>query len=198
MSKIKIREAVIVEGRYDKNTLSQLVDTLIIETNGFQIFTHPEIRRVIRAAAERSGIIILTDSDAAGFQIRSRIKAFIPEEKIKNAYIPDVYGKEKRKSSSGKEGKLGVEGMDPHTLLEALRRAGATIEGEEAAQTEPISVADLYRCGLTGTPDSRAKRVALLRQFSLPEHLGTQAMAQALSRLISRSELFALAEDDMN
>ena len=198
MSKIKIREAVIVEGRYDKNTLSQLVDTLIIETNGFQIFTHPEIRGVIRAAAERSGIIILTDSDAAGFQIRSRIKAFIPEEKIKNAYIPDVYGKEKRKSSPGKEGKLGVEGMDPHTLLEALRRAGATIEGEEAAQTEPISVADLYRCGLTGTPDSRAKRVALLRQFSLPEHLGTQAMAQALSRLISRSELFALAEDDMN
>ena len=193
MDKLKIREAIIVEGRYDKNTLSQLVDTLILETNGFQLFSSPEIRETIRAAAERSGIIILTDSDASGFLIRNRIKAFIPEEKIKNAYIPDIYGKEKRKKVPGKEGKLGVEGMTPAILLEVLKRAGATLEGEESPAPDAVSVSDLFRCGLTGTPESRERRLRILRHFSLPEHLSTKAMAHALSRITTRDELFSLA-----
>ncbi len=180
----RIREAIIVEGRYDKNTLSQVVDALILETGGFQLFHKAEICSQIRQAAERTGVIILTDSDAAGFLIRNRIKAFIPEEKIKNAYIPDVFGKEKRKTAPGKEGKLGVEGMRPELLLQVLRQAGATIEEEEPEQSgKALRVADLYRLGLTGTPDSREKRLRLLRRLSLPEHLSTKALADALGRI---------------
>ena len=197
MDKPRIREAIIVEGRYDKNTLSQIVDALIIETGGFRVFNRPEVRACIRGASERSGIIILTDSDASGFQIRSCIKSFVPEEKIKNAYIPDVYGKERRKKAPGREGKIGVEGMPPSVILEALLRAGATIEGTVTVglpAQDPITVADLYRFGFTGKPDSRERRLRLLRHFSLPEHLGTQAMVKALSRISSRGELLALLE----
>ena len=194
MNKPSVQEAIIVEGRYDKNVISQLVDALIIVTNGFQLYHDESTRLVILQAAERTGIIILTDSDASGFQIRSCIKTFVPKEFIKNAYIPDVYGKEKRKSYPGKEGKLGVEGMNREVLLDSLRTAGATFLSEPSPescpqipfQSEPITVSDLYSAGLTGFPDSKEKRIRFLRENGLPEHLSTQASAEALSRVMSR------------
>lgn len=137
---IKIQEVIAVEGRYDKNTLSQVVDTLIIETRGFGIFKDPERMALLRKAAEKRGLIVLTDSDGAGFVIRNRIKAAIPAKYLKHAYIPDVYGKERRKRKAGKEGKLGVEGMPPQVLEEVLRRAGATFrtgEGPEKGGGRP-------------------------------------------------------------
>ncbi len=190
MSRPEILETIVVEGRYDKNVLSQIVDAQILETGGFQIYHNEEIRKTISAAAERTGIIILTDSDASGFQIRSRIKAFVPEDRIKNAYIPDIFGKEKRKSAPGKEGKLGVEGMDREVLLTALRNAGATFTGEVCPAKDRITVTDLYRAGLTGRPDSRQRRALLLRELQLPERMSTKAMADALSRILTKEEFF--------
>ena len=197
MTKLTIREAIVVEGRYDKNTLSQLVDALILVTNGFQLYHDASIRRTILQAAERTGIIIFTDSDASGFQIRSCIKSFVPKEQIKHAYIPDIYGKEKRKSAPGKEGKLGVEGMNREVILRALRTAGATflsdlseheLPGNDPScdPSSPITVSDLYAVGLTGYPDSKEKRMRFLREHGLPERLGTKAAASALTRIMSR------------
>ena len=157
---LKIREAIAVEGRYDKNTLSQVVDTLILETHGFGIFKDPERMALLRRAAEKRGLIVLTDSDGAGFVIRNRIKSAIPGQYLKHAYIPDVYGKEKRKRQRGKEGKLGVEGMPPAVLEQVLRRAGATfLDQREAREQElPLTKADLFAAGLTGRPDSGVAR----------------------------------------
>ena len=199
MSKLSIREAVIVEGRYDKNVLSQLVDALIIETNGFQLYHDESTRHAILQAAERTGIVILTDSDASGFQIRSCIKSFVPKEFIKHAYIPDVYGKEKRKAFPGKEGKLGVEGMNREVLLDALKASGATfLDGKGSSSrtfpSDPITVSDLYAVGLTGFPDSKEKRTRFLREQGLPERLGTKAAAEALSRIMTREKFLSFFE----
>ncbi|MBO7728926.1 MAG: DUF4093 domain-containing protein [Oscillospiraceae bacterium] len=204
MTKPAIREAIVVEGRYDKNKLSQLIDALILVTNGFQLYHDASIRRTILQAAERTGIIIFTDSDASGFQIRSCIKSFVPQELIKHAYIPDIHGKEKRKASPGKEGKLGVEGMNSDVILHALRSSGATFlenptgysSFEEvyplnSDNSSPITVADLYAVGMTGYPDSKEKRIRFLREQGLPERLGTQAAASALSRILSKEAFFA-------
>ena len=192
---VRVREVIVVEGRYDKNTLSQVVDTLIIETRGFGIFKDPERMALLRKAAEKRGLIVLTDSDGAGFVIRNRIKGEIPAKYLKHAYIPDVYGKERRKRKAGKEGKLGVEGMKPEVLLEALHRAGATFEGEENPEPRgEITKADLYALGLSGGPDSSRKRLALLRALHLPEHMSTNAMLQALNLLYTRQELEGLLE----
>ncbi|MEA4933038.1 MAG: DUF4093 domain-containing protein, partial [Lawsonibacter sp.] len=160
----KIREAIVVEGRYDKNTLSQVVETLILETAGFGIFQDQEQMALLRRAAECRGLIVFTDSDGAGFVIRNRIRGAVPIQFLKHAYIPDVYGKEKRKKRGGKEGKLGVEGMTPQVLEQALRRAGATFLDQELSEREvapPLTKADLFAAGLTGGPDSGAKRLAL-------------------------------------
>ena len=184
---LHIREAVVVEGRYDKNALSQVVDTLILETAGFGIFKDRDQMALLRRAAERRGLIVLTDSDGAGFVIRSRIKSCIPGQYLKHAYIPDVAGKERRKRTASKEGKLGVEGMRPEVLLEALRCAGATIEGEDAPLPGArITKADLYAAGLTGGADSRAARQRLLEQLDLPEHLSTNALLEVLNALMTR------------
>ena len=180
----KIREAIVVEGRYDKNTLSQVVDTLILETAGFGIFQNPEQMALLRRAAERRGLIVFTDSDGAGFVIRNRIKGAVPTRFIKHAYIPDVYGKEKRKNRGGKEGKLGVEGMKPQVLEQALRRAGATFLDQEPVEPDaslPITKADLFAAGLAGGPDSAAKRLALLRALELPEHMSANALLAVLN-----------------
>ena len=192
MDKPRIREAIIVEGRYDKNTLSQVVDALIIETKGFHLFHDEDLRKTLRNLAQTCGIVILTDSDSAGFLIRSRIRSFIPEGRILNAYIPDLYGKEKRKTTPGKEGKLGVEGMDREVLLNALKDAGAAFEEGGVLPAQKITVADLYAAGLPGRADSREKRKALLKQLLLPEHLSTKALADVLSRRMKREELFTL------
>jgi len=192
---LRIREAIVVEGRYDKNTLSQVVDTLILETSGFGIFKNPEQMALLRRAAEKRGLIVLTDSDGAGFVIRNRIKGAIPRQSVKHAYIPDVYGKEKRKKQAGKEGKLGVEGMPPQVLERVLRQAGATFLDEENPEVEsapPLTKADLFAAGLTGGPDSAARRLALLKELSLPEHMSANALLAVLNGCYSRQEARAL------
>ena len=189
--KPRIREVIIVEGRYDKNALSQVVDTLILETGGFHIFKDPEQMALLRRAAQRRGLIVLTDSDGAGFVIRNRIRGAVPQSQVKHAYIPDVYGKERRKRQRGKEGKLGVEGMTPTVLEQVLRRAGATVLDETAPEREnpALTKADLFAAGLTGRPDSAARRLELLKQLELPEHMSANAMLQALNLLYTREEL---------
>ena len=189
---LRIREAIVVEGRYDKNTLSQVVDTLILETGGFALFKDPEQLALLRRAAQRRGLIVLTDSDGAGFIIRNHIKGAVPEQYVKHAYIPDVYGKEKRKRRGGKEGKLGVEGMPPQVLEQVLRRAGATFLDEAAPEGEagpPLTKADLFAAGLTGGPDSAARRLALLKKLELPEHMSANALLAVLNGCYTRAEL---------
>ena len=185
----RIREAIVVEGRYDKNTLSQVVDTVILETAGFGVFKNQELVALLRRLAEERGLIVLTDSDGAGFLIRSRLKSALPQDRVKHAYIPDVYGKERRKRAPGKEGKLGVEGMTPAVLVEVLRRAGATFLEEEAGGRGPkggITKADLYALGLSGVPDAARRRQALLKHLKLPEHMSANALLPVLNALYDR------------
>lgn len=189
----KIKEAIVVEGRYDKNTLSQVVDAVIIETGGFGIFNDREKRSLLKKLAESRGLIIMTDSDAAGFMIRNHLKGCIAPELVKHAYIPDVYGKERRKSAPSREGKLGVEGMKPQVILEALKRAGATFEsGRSAADKARISKADLYKKGLSGGENSAALRKKLLKMLELPEHLTAQGLLDVLNATMSREDFLAL------
>lgn len=190
--RIRLKEAIVVEGRYDKNTLAQLVDTLILTTEGFQIFRRDDQVRLLRRVARERGLIVLTDSDGAGFVIRNHLKGMLPPEQVKHAYIPDLYGKEKRKARPGKEGKLGVEGMTPEVLTAALRRAGATFLEEAEAAPSPareITKADLYRLGLTGGPQSRARRAALYRALDLPEHLSSGGLLQVLNTFYTLEEV---------
>ena len=186
---VKIREAIVVEGRYDKNTLSQIVDAPILESSGFGIFKDKKQMALLRNVAQKRGLIVFTDSDGAGFVIRNHIKSAIPGKYLKHAYIPDILGKERRKSAPGKEGKLGVEGMTPEIILEALRRAGATIEGEGAPASQRITKQDLMELGLSGGPDASAKRLALLKKLDLPEHMSANALLQALNLLLSLEDL---------
>ena len=186
---VKIKEAIVVEGRYDKNTLSQILDAPILETSGFGIFKDKQQMQLLRRIAETRGLIVFTDSDGAGFVIRNHIKSAIPGKFLKHAYIPDIYGKEKRKAAPGKEGKLGVEGMRPEIIVEALRKAGATIEGEEITASAQITKQDLMELGLSGGADASAKRLALLKKLDLPEHMSANAMLQALNLLYSLKEL---------
>ena len=189
---VKIREAIVVEGRYDKNTLSQIVEAPILETAGFGIFKDKKQMALLRQVAEKRGLIVFTDSDGAGFIIRNHIKSAIPAKFLKHAYTPDILGKERRKAAPGKEGKLGVEGMTREIILEALRKAGATFEGEEAASTHKITKQDLMELGLSGGADSSAKRLALLKKLNLPEHMSANAMLQALNLVYSLEELEAI------
>ena len=193
---LRIREAIVVEGRYDKNTLSQLVDTVIIETSGFGIFKDKERLALLRRLAEKRGLIVLTDPDGAGFVIRGHLRGSLPPDRVKHAYVPDIYGKERRKRQGGKEGKLGVEGMRPEVLEAALRRAGATFldeEGEDAAPAgRPVTKADFVALGLSGGPGAAEKRRALLQRLELPEHLSPNAMLEVLNALFTREELDGL------
>ena len=186
---VKIKEAILVEGRYDKNTLSQIVDAPIMETNGFGIFKDKQQMELLRRVAESRGLIVFTDSDGAGFVIRNHVKSAIPGKYLKHAYIPDIAGKERRKSAPGKEGKLGVEGMRPEVILDALRRCGATMEGKSAIASYQITKQDLMEMGLSGGPDSSAKRLILLRELLLPERMSANAMLQALNLLYTLEEL---------
>lgn len=188
----KIREVILVEGRYDKNTLSQLVDAVILETSGFGIFNDKQKQKLLRTLAEARGLIVLTDSDGAGFVIRNFVKGCVDPTLVKHAYIPDIFGKERRKATPSKEGKLGVEGMRPEVLLDALRRAGATIDGESAAPERTITKADLYARGLSGRDDSAEKRKALMKRLDLPEHLSATALLDVLNALMSREDFYRL------
>ena len=180
---VKIREAIVVEGRYDKNTLSQIVDAPILETSGFGVFKDKELMKLLRQVAEKRGLIIFTDSDGAGFVIRNYLKSAIDPAFIKHAYIPDIYGTERRKAAPGTEGKLGVEGMKPEVILEALHRAGATIDGETVSCMAVITKQDMVELGLSGGNCSVAKRQALISQLGLPGHLSANALLQALNLL---------------
>lgn len=187
---VKIREAIVVEGRYDKNTLLQIVDAPVMETGGFGIMNDKAQLELFRKVAATRGLIIFTDSDGAGFVIRNYLKGTIDNQYLKHAYIPDVYGKERRKDAPGKEGKLGVEGMPPQVILECLRRAGATFaDSEEQKIFDEITKQDLMELGLSGGPDSSQKRKKLLGKLGFPEHMSTNAMLQALNLLYTLEEL---------
>lgn len=190
MSKPRIEEVIVVEGRYDRNMLLQVVDATVVETGGFSVFNDREKLAFLRKLAQKRGLILLTDSDGAGFVIRNYLKGAIPKEQIKQAYIPDIPGKERRKRKAGKEGKLGVEGMTPEILLQALRRGGATFAGEAAPSAAvPITKADLLDRGLIG-PGSTQKRQQLLKNLELPEHLTPNALLETLNLLMSREEFY--------
>jgi len=186
---IKIREAIVVEGRYDKNALSQIVDAPIFETSGFGMFNDKKLMALLRHVSVKRGLIIFTDPDGAGFVIRNHIKSAIPAQYLKHAYIPDIMGKERRKAAPGKEGKLGVEGMTREVIVEALKRAGATIAGENINEPNQITKQDLMALGLSGGKDSSEKRKALLKKLGLPEHMSANAMLQALNLLYTLDEL---------
>lgn len=191
---VRVREVIVVEGRYDRNTLRQIVDADVVCTDGFAIFREQERQALLRRLAEKRGLIVLTDSDGAGRVIRGFLNGIVDPGTVKNAFIPDVPGKEKRKSSPSKEGKLGVEGMKPEVLLRALRTAGATMDdaGQTAARCAPITPADLYALGLSGGKDSAEKRRQLQKALDLPERMSTKQLLTVLNILVSREELRAL------
>ena len=188
---LRIQEAIVVEGRYDKSALAGVADTLILETAGFGVFKDGERLAFLRRLAAKRGLIVLTDSDGAGFVIRNYLKGAIPRDQVKHAYIPDVYGKERRKRAPGREGKLGVEGMSPQVLRQALLRAGATVLDGDAPDRPQgdLTPADLFALGLSGTPDAAARRADLLKRLDLPEHMSAKALLAALNALYTPSEL---------
>lgn len=186
---IKVKEAIVVEGKYDKNTLSQYIDGTIIKTDGFGIFSDRSKLDMLKRIAEKRGLVIFTDSDGAGFVIRNYIKGSINQKLIKNAYIPEIQGKEKRKDKASKEGTLGVEGMSGEIIINALKRAGATFEDNELTKrSEPITKSDLFTLGLTGNSKSSEMRRILLRYLDLPEKLSTNAMLEVINSLYYRDE----------
>jgi len=186
---VRIREAIVVEGRYDKNTLSQIVDGEILETHGFGIFRDKALLSLLRRTAEKRGLIVFTDPDGAGLVIRNYLKSAIPPQYLKHAYSPDLPGKEKRKRAPGKEGKLGVEGMTPEIILNALLRAGATVEGEPSRKMERITKQDMIELGLSGGAGSSEKRRKLQKALGFPENLSAGGLLQALNLLLTREEL---------
>lgn len=193
---IPVKEVIVVEGRYDKNTLSQIFDAVIVETSGFGVFNDKEKLALLRRLAEARGLVVLTDSDGAGFVIRNFLKGAIDPALIKQAYIPDIQGRERRKSAPSKEGKLGVEGMSAKVLIDALRRAGATLGDETPThRSGGISKATLYELGLSGCADSAKRRSALLKRLGLPEHLGANALLDVLNALYTAEELRELTAD---
>ncbi len=191
---VKVREAIIVEGKYDKLKLSSIVDGLIIETNGFGIFKDREQLGFIQKIAEARGIIILTDSDAAGFVIRGYLSGAVRPENVRQAYIPDIFGKEKRKTKFSKEGKLGVEGVPAHVIIDALRRAEATFCSENEKNVRRITKNDLYFAGLAGGEGSASRRRAFLSALSLPEHLSSNALAKVLNGMMGYDEFISITK----
>ncbi len=191
---LKLKEAVIVEGKYDAIRLAGVVDTLILTTEGFGIFKDKEKQALLRRLAKTRGIIVLTDSDSAGFLIRSFLRSAVPEGSVKHVYIPDVFGKEKRKTAPGAEGKLGVEGIAQDVLLEAFRKSGITAEQTEGAR-EQITHLDLYEAGLSGKKNSREKRKLLLQKLALPERLSTGSLVKLLNCFVNRDEFLELVKE---
>ena len=190
---LRINEVIVVEGRYDKNSLSQVVDATIIETSGFGIFNDKQKQKLLRTMAEAKGLVVLTDSDGAGFVIRNFIKSCVDPKLVKHAYIPDIYGKERRKDKASKEGKLGVEGMKPEVLLECLMRAGVAVNDCEPSQEcQPISKADMYAKGLSGKSRSKEMRLKLIKQLDLPEHISADALLDILNATMSREDFLQL------
>lgn len=191
IQKPKIAETIVVEGRYDKNTLSQIVDAHIVETRGFGVFSDKEQLDMIKKLAKSSGVIIMTDGDGAGFLIRNYLKGALQGGRVINAYIPDIDGREKRKAQPSREGKLGVEGMSGEIIIKSLRDAGATFIGEDKKDrtcNRGIDKTDLYLAGLSGGPDSTVRRKELQKHLGLPERMSTNALLQVLNSLYTYEE----------
>ena len=187
---ISVKEAIIVEGRYDKIKLSSIVDTPVIETNGFRVFKDKEKQNLIRQIANKRGILILTDSDSAGFVIRNFLKGSVPVDKVKHGYIPQLSGKEKRKAEMSKDGFLGVEGVSEKIIIEAIRKSGATILNEESkGKTGGITKTDFYELGLSGKENSAILRSKILKKMNMPSYLTANGMIAALNCLYSFEEL---------
>ncbi|MBE6934227.1 MAG: DUF4093 domain-containing protein [Ruminococcaceae bacterium] len=186
---VRIQEAILVEGKYDRNTLSQIVDAPIFETAGFGIFKNPQQRELLRRVAENRGLIVFTDADGAGLVIRNHVKSFIPGQFLKHAYTPDILGKERRKAKPGKEGKLGVEGMTREVILEALRRAGATVGEDSAHPKTGITKQDMMALGLSGGKNSSTLRLSLQKKLGFPAQMSANALLQALDLLYTLEEL---------
>lgn len=193
---IKIDKVIVVEGRYDKIKLSSMIDGIIIETEGFGIFKDKDKQKLIRKLAETKGIAILTDSDSAGFVIRNFITSIVPKEYITNVYIPDIYGKEKRKDSPSKEGKLGVEGVSAEILKEAFKKAGIGVSQSETNERKKITLNDFFDDGLTGDTQSKRKRTDLLKKLDLPERMSTKAMLDIFNTFITYDEYKKLVESE--
>lgn len=187
----RVYEVIVVEGKYDKNTLSQVVDAVIIETNGFGVFNNREKQQLLHTLAEKRGLIVMTDPDGAGLVIRNFVKSCVDPKLLKHAYIPEVFGRERRKSKESREGKLGVEGMSADVIMQALRRCGATIDGEATAASGGITMADMYAKQLAGKPDSAAKRANFLASMDLPQKMTAQALLPVLNALMSREEFLS-------
>ena len=194
---IRIREAIIVEGRYDKNTLAQVVDAPILETSGFGIFHDSQRLALLRRLAETRGIIVLTDSDGVGFVIRNYLRGAIDPTQVKHAYIPDVAGKERRKRTASKEGKLGVEGISSEILLGILKEAGASVEGS-TTDFQPLTPADLMSLGLTGGVNSATLRQGVLKALDLPENLTTKMLLRWVTSEEKKAQLLAAVEKIKN
>lgn len=191
-----VQEVIIVEGRYDKNALRQTVDAVVIETGGFGVFNDREKLALLRKLAAKRGLIILTDSDGAGFMIRNFLKGAVPKSQVKHAYIPDVFGKERRKITPGKEGKIGVEGMEPGVLLNALERAGATfLDSTQPVQRSPITKTDFFQWGLTGGTDSKRRRETLLKKINLPERMTANALLEAVNILYTKETFLEILDE---
>lgn len=190
--KIKLSQAVIVEGKYDKIKLANIVDAFIIETNGFGIFKDKQKLNFIKKLANERGLVVLTDSDHAGFMIRNYISSGVPKDKIVNVYIPDVFGKEKRKTEPSKEGKLGVEGMTKEIIVAALEKANVT--STRVNNDNPVTNYDLYEAGLSGTPNAKGNKKKLLKQLELPEFLSTNSLLSCINNMMTREEFFDLID----
>lgn len=190
----KIKECIIVEGSYDKIKLSGFIDGIILEVHGFGIYNNKDMQKTIKKLAEEFGIVILTDSDSAGFRIRNFIKQNIPKEQVKHAYIPEIHGKERRKRVSSKEGLLGVEGIDEKIIIDALIRAGCEIDGSAIEKDTPkMTKSDLMKMGLTGGNESKKRRLELLKKLSLPAKLSSNMMLDIINRLYSKEEFEELS-----
>lgn len=189
---IKIEQAVIVEGKYDKIKLSGILDALIIETNGFQIFKDKEKKKFIKRLADERGIIVLTDSDHSGFQIRNFVSMGIDKSKVKHIYIPDVFGKEKRKAQPSKEGKLGVEGIDNNILIRLFDSLDISYQLQEGR--ELVTAYDLYKAGLSGTPDARQNRKVFMKKLGLPEFLSTNSLISYINSSMSKEKFYSLLD----
>ncbi len=191
----KIKETIIVEGVYDKIKLSQLIDGVIFVTNGFTVFKNPDMQNTIRELGKKTGIVILTDSDSAGFKIRNFVKQLLPSELVKHAYIPDIPGKEKRKRIAGKEGILGVEGVSDELIIEALKRSGATVDGETQEKRQAVTKADMYRLGLSGGNDSAKLREWLTEEMGLPYKISANMLLDVINRLTTLDKLCELVQN---
>ena len=194
---IRIKQAIITEGRYDKIRLSNIVDAVIICTNGFSIFKDKEKQELIKSLAEKTGIIILTDSDSAGFKIRSFIRGFVKNGEVLNAVTPDIYGKERRKLQPSKQGKLGVEGIPDQMIIQALINAGATElnSSPQPENSDPVTRSDLMVLGLIGSEGSAERRRMLQRRLGLPELLSAKLLLEVVNKMYSRSEFIAIAKE---